>query len=196
MNQPPDRDWQELAKLWQSDVARVSVADIENLHSQLRRRLRAATVAELTVTVLAMAAACWLGLQTRFLWMGMGVFAAAVGSVVVVLHRHRLPAPPVYSDLLESLKGSLTYQDWLAEQLRYGRVASFVALFAVVFAAAVQLMHFATATPSRLLATAAAGTAVVAALVWNVGLAWSVWRRRQRLTGFLQKLVSDHVTDK
>jgi uncharacterized membrane protein YedE/YeeE len=192
MNQPPEGEWQELSKLWQSNVAPVSVANIERLHELQRRRLRAATVAELAVTALAMAAACWLGLQTRFLWLGMGVFAAAVGSVVVVLRRHRLPGPPVYSDLLESLKGSLAYQDWLAEQLRYGRVASFVALFAIVFAAAVQMMHIATATPSRLLATAAAGMAVLAALAWNVALAWSVWRRRRRLIGFMKKLVADH----
>lgn len=192
MNQPPEGEWQELSKLWQSNVALVSVADIERLHELQRRRLRAATVAELAVTALAMAVACWLGLQTRFLWMGMGVFAAAVGSVVVVLRRHRLPGPPVYSDLLESLKGSLAYQDWLAEQLRYGRVASFVALFAIVIAAVAQLIHIETATPSRLLATAAAGMAVVAALAWNVALAWSVWQRRRRLIGFMKKLVADH----
>ena len=39
MNQSPDHDWQELAKLWQSEAAPVSVANIENLHRQQRRRL-------------------------------------------------------------------------------------------------------------------------------------------------------------
>jgi hypothetical protein len=193
MNQPPDGDWQELAKLWQSDVAPVSVADIENLHQRQRRRLRAATAAELIATTLGIAASAWLAFQHRFLWVGVLAIAFAAASAFVVLRVRRLPSPPASGDLLKSLKGSLVYQDWLADQLRYGRALSFVALFAIFIAASVQLMNVASATPSRLFATAAAGAAVVAALAWNVALACNVRRRTARLSEFMVKLVAEHA---
>ena len=168
MNQPPDGDWQELAKLWQSDAAPVSVADIENLHQQQRRRLRAATAAELIATTLGIAASAWLAFQHRFLWVSVLAVAFAAASAFVVLRARRVP-PPASGDLLTSLKGSLAYQDWLGDQLRYGRALSFVALFAILIAASVQLMHVATA-PSHLFATAAAGMAV--SLRWRGTWRW------------------------
>jgi hypothetical protein len=79
------------------------------------------------------------------------------------------------------LKESLAHEDWLAEQLRLGRALTFVALFAIVMAASVQLLHIRSASVSGLLATAAAGAAVAAALVWNLVLAWKGRRRSVRL---------------
>jgi hypothetical protein len=79
----------------------------------------------------------------------------------------------------------------LAEQLRYGRILGFVALFAVVIAASAQLMRFASATPVALLATTAAGIAIGASLAWNMTLAWQVWRRTARLQIFEVKLVTE-----
>jgi len=193
MNQPRDDDWQELAKLWQSDVAPVSVADIEKLHESQRRRLGAATAAELIGTALGIVASTWLAFQSRFLWVGALAAAFAAASTFVLLRARRLPCPPPSGDLLGSLKGSLAYQDWLADQLRYGRALSFVALFAIFFAASVQLMHMATAASSHLFATAAAGAAVVAALVWNLALSWNVMRRTARLSGFMEKLEAEHM---
>ena len=193
MNQSPDHDWQELAKLWQSEAAPVSVANIENLHRQQRRRLRAATAAELIATTLGIVASAWLAFQHRFLWVSVLAVAFAAASAFVVLRARRSRCPPASADLLTSLKGSLAYQDWLADQLRYGRALSFVALFAILIAASVQLMHVATATPSRLFATAAACLAVVAALAWNVTLAWNVIRRAARLSEFMAKLVAEHA---
>ncbi len=196
MKQPPEGEWQELSRLWQSEVAPVSMADIERLHELQRVRLRVATAAELSVSALGIVAAFWLALVSRFLWVGVITAAAAAASVVVVLGARRRPGPPASSNLLESLKGSLVWQDWLAEQLRYGRALSFVALFAIVIAASDQLMHMATATSSRLLAIAAAGTAVVAAVAWNAALAWNAWRRKSRLSGFMEKLAADHTEDR
>ena len=193
MNQPPDGDWQELARLWQSDVAPVSVEDIEKLHESQRRRLRAATAVELVGTTLGIVASTWLAFQSRFLWVGALAAAFAAASAFVLLRARRLPGPPASGDLLKSLKGSLEYQDWLADQLRYGRALSFVALFAILFAASVQLMQVATATSSHLFATAAAGAAVVAALVWNVALTWNVMRRIARLSGFMENLEAEHA---
>jgi hypothetical protein len=54
-------------------------------------------------------------------------------------------------------------------------------------------MNVASATPSRLFATAAAGAAVVAALAWNVALACNVRRRTARLSEFMVKLVAEHA---
>jgi hypothetical protein len=193
MNQPPDHDWQELAKLWQSGTAPVSVVDIENLNQRQRRRLRAATAAEFIGTALGIVASAWLAFQHRFLWVGVLAAAFAAASAFVVLRARRLPYPPVSGDLMRSLKGSLVYQDWLADQLRYGRALSFVALFAILIAASVQLMHVVTATPSRLFATGAAGAAVVAALVWNMALAWNVRRRTQRLSEFMVQLSVEYA---
>jgi hypothetical protein len=195
MKQPPEGEWQALSRLWQSEVAPVSTADIERLHELQRIRLRVATAAELSVAALGIVAAFWLAIVSRFLWVGVFTAAAAAASIVVVLRARRRPGPPASSNLLESLKGSLAWQDWLAEQLRYGRALSFVALFAIVIAASDQLMRLATATSSRLLAIAAAGTAVVAALAWNVALAWTVWRRKSRLSGFMEKLAAHHAED-
>jgi hypothetical protein len=193
MNQQHDGEWRELSRLWQGNVAPVTVEDIERLHVLQHRRLRAITAAELTVTALGIAAAFWLAFVSRFLWVGVLTATFAAASAVVFLRARRLPSPPGSRDLLQSLKGSLAYQDWLAEQLRYGRGLSFVALFAIVIAASEQLMHVATVPPMRLLATAAAGAAVVAALAWNVALAWKAWRRKARLTGFIEKLVADQA---
>ena len=196
MNQPPEGEWQDLSSLWQSEVTPVSTADIERLHELQRVRLRVATAAELSVALLGIVAAYWLAIVSRFLWVGVFTAATATASAVVVLRARRRPAPPVSDNLLESLKGSLAWQDWLAEQLRYGRALSFVALFAIVIAASDQLMHMAAATSSRLLAIAAAGTAVVAAVAWNMALAWNVRRRKSRLSGFIEELTADHAEDK
>ena len=195
MNQPPSGEWQDLARLWQTSVAPVTVAEIEALHQRQRRRLRAATVVELAGASLGVAAALWLGFVSRFLWVGILTVAFAAASVIVVLRARRSQDRQEPStDLLESLQGSLNYQDWLIVQLRYGRALSLVALFAIVIAASEQLMHVANATRSGLLATAAAGTAVLAALAWNLTLVWNVSKRSARLQEFREKLVADHAT--
>ena len=108
----------------------------------------------------------------------------SVASVYIVSRARRLPVPQGSADLLESLRGSLAYLDWLAEQLHCGRILGLVALFAVVVSASSQLMRVAGATPAGLLATAAAGVAISAALTWNLTLAWQVWRRSARLQAF------------
>ena len=106
-----------------------------------------------------------------------------------VLRVRRKPDPPGSTDLIESLKNSLDYQDWLAEQLRYGRVLGFVSLFSVVMAASTQLMHMTGTAGSALLVMAIAGLAINGALAWNMSLAWQVWRRTVRLRAFKKKLM-------
>jgi hypothetical protein len=60
-------------------------------------------------------------------------------------------------------------------------------------AASTQLLHQPESTLSGLLATAAAATCIMAALAWNMTLAWQVWRRWVRLNAFRRKLAQPDV---
>lgn len=191
MNQQAPDQWQQLARIWKTGDAPVTAADVEELHGRQHRRLRIARGAELACSVLGFIAALWLALVSRFLWVGILTAVFSLASVHFVLRARRRAVPPGSADLMQSLKESLGYLEWQAEQLRYGRVLGFVALFAVVMAASTQLMHWASTTPLELLATAAAGIAVSAALAWNMTLAWQVWRRSARLQAFRAKLVAE-----
>jgi len=190
MNEQTPDQWQELARIWKTRDAVVTVADIEALHERQGRRLRVARVAELASSVLGVMAALWLALASRFLWVGILTVGFSLASICFVLRAQRRPVPQGSADLLQSLQDSLAYLDWLAMQLRYGRGFGFVALFAVVMAASAQLMRLASA-PSGLMATAAASIAISAALAWNMMLAWQVWRRTARLQAFRAKLTTD-----
>jgi hypothetical protein len=191
MNQQAPDQWQELARIWKTGDAPVTVADIEEVHGRQHRRLRIARGAELACSVLGVVAALWLALVSRFPWVGILTVTFSVASVYFVLRARRVPVPQGSTDLLQSLQVSLAYLDWLAEQLRYGRALGFVALFAISMAASTQLMRLASATASGLLATAAAGFAISTTLAWNMTLAWQVWRRTARLRAFRAKLVTD-----
>lgn len=191
MNQPEPGDWQELGRVWTAGRAPVGSDDIVRLHEHQCRRLQTARVAEVSCTILGVAAALWLALASRFLWLGIATATFSVASLFFALRSQRQPAPRGCLDLLRSLQESLAYQDWLAEQLRHGRVLGFVALFAVVMAASTQLMHLAGATRSGLLASAAAALAISGTLAWNMTLAWQVWRRTARLRAFMKEMLSE-----
>ena len=190
--QTPDQ-WQDLAAIWKTGGAAIAAADIERLHGRQQRRLRIARVAEMASSILGVVAAAWLILLSRFMWVGIVTAAFSGAAVYFVLRARRLPVPQGSSDLLQSLKESLTYLDWMAEQLRYGRMLGFMALFAVVMAASTQLMRFAGATPAVLLATATAVIAIGTALAWNMSLACQVWRRTRHLQAFRVKLVTERT---
>ncbi len=191
MNQQHADQWQELARIWKTGDAPVTVADIEELHGRQHRRMRIARWGEVACSLLGVVAASWLALASRLPWVGIVTTAFSLASVYFVVRTRRMPVPQGSADLLESLHDSLTYLDWLSEQLRYGRILGFVALFAVVMAASTQLMRLASATPSGLPAATAAGIAISATLAWNMTLAWQVWRRTARLQAFSVKLESE-----
>lgn len=188
MNQPAPGNWPDLARVWKSDASPIAAIEIEQLHERQRRRAHVVRVAGLVCTLLGVSAALWLALESRFRWLGIVTAIFLVMSVYFLLRSRRSPDPPGSTDLLQSLQDALDYHDWLAEQLRYGRVLGFMALFAVVMAASTQLLHQPEATRSGLLATAAAATGIVAALAWNMSLAWQVWRRWVRLNAFRRRL--------
>jgi hypothetical protein len=190
MNEPTQAEWQELARLWKTGIVPVAVEDIEKCHLHQRRKILAVTTVELTAAVLGVAAALWLMFVPRFHGVGIVIAAFALGSSFVVMRTRRVPVPQGHADLRESLKSSLNYQDWMAEQLRYGRALSFVALFAITIAASVQLLNFASATRPGLSATAVAALAVCAALARNVTLTWQVARHTKRLQSFSEKLAA------
>lgn len=188
MNEPAHEGWQDLAQVWQKSAVPIAGEDIEALNQRQRRWLRIARAAELVCTVVGIAAAVWLALASRLLWVGILSAACSAASLVFVLRARREPAQPGSTDLLGMLEASVAYQGWLAEQLRYGRALGFLALFVVVMAASAQLMSLAEATRSGLMATATAGLAIAAALTWNLALAWQVRRRASRLQAFRNDL--------
>lgn len=193
MNQPAPGSWPDLASVWKSGTSPISASEIEKLHERQRRRARVARVAALGCTMLGVSAALWLALESRFRWVGIVTAILLVTSVYFVLRSRRSPGQPGSTDLLHSLQDALDYHDWLAEQLRYGRVLGFMALFAVVMAASTQLLHQPETTRSGLLAMAAAATGIMVALTWNMTLAWQVWRRWVRLNAFRRKLAQPDV---
>lgn len=191
MNQPAREEWGDLSRVWRTGDLPVAGAEVEKLHERQRRRAQVARVAELICALVGVTAALWLALVSRFRMLGILTAVFQVASVYFVLRSRRLPDVPGSAGLLQSLQSSLAYQDWLAEQLRYGRVLGFVALFAVVMSASTQLLHMPEATRSGLLAAATAATAISTALAWNMTLAWQVWRRSARLNAFRRKLKED-----
>ena len=189
MTHTPD-PWQELAQTWRTGNVPVTVADIEALRRNQERRLRIARGAELACSALGIAAALWLGLASRFFWVGILTVVFSAASIHFALRGRRMPVAPGSVELLQSLQDSLDYHDWLSGRLRTGRVLGYVALFAVVMAASTQLMQFASAAPMELMATAVAGMAVSSTLGWNLSQAWQVWRRTRRLRSFRARLVA------
>ena len=181
MNETPASDWNEFAKLWQAEAAAVSVDDIESHLKRQRRQMRIATLSELLAVSLGMAAAAWLAFMSPYRWLGVvvGVFALVSAAVTFRMRREAPPSGSV--DALQSLKESLDREDWIAEQLRFGRALSFVALFAIVQATGSQLRNHAQAVELTLTAGGAAAACVVVALVWNLVLARRSRTRRHRL---------------
>jgi hypothetical protein len=181
MNEKLPTDWNDLAKLWQAEAAAVSVDDIDAHLRRHRRQMRIATLSELLAVSLGLAAATWLVLMSQYRWMGMvvGVFALVSAGVTLRLRREQPPSGSV--DVLQSLKDSLDREDWIAEQLRFGRALSFVALFAIVQAVGSLLRNHAPSLGSTLTAGGIATACVTAALVWNLVLVRRSRTRRHRL---------------
>ena len=181
MNEKLASDWNDLAKLWQADAAAVSVDDIDAHLARQERQMRMATLGELLGLSLGVAAAGWLVFTSPYLWMGVIVGVFALVSVAVIIRMRREQPPSGSVDVLQSLKDSLDREDWIAEQLRFGRASSFVALFAIVQATGSQLRNHALAPALTLTAGAIAAACVIAALVWNLVLRRRSRTRRHRL---------------
>jgi hypothetical protein len=181
MNEKPVSDWNDLAKLWQADAAAVSIDDIDAHMKRHRRHMRLATLAELGGVCLGLAASGWLAFFTTYRGVGLVVAAFALVSAVVIVRLRRELAPTGSVDVLQSLKDSVDREDWIAEQLRFGRALSFVALFAIVMATGSQLRHSGSDPALALIAGGVAAACVLAALGWNLLLSRRSRARRQRL---------------
>lgn len=181
MNEKLSADWTDLAKLWQAEAAAVSVDEIDAHLRRHRRQMRLVTLAELAGVGLGVAAAGWLAFFLPYRWLGVIVAVFALVSAAVVVRARRDPAPSGSVDVLQSLKDSLDREDWIEEQLRFGRALSFVALFAIIMATASQLRHASPTSPVAMMAGGVAAACVVAALVWNLVLVRRSHTRRKRL---------------
>jgi len=181
MNEKLASDWNDLAKLWQAEAAAVSIDDIEAHLTRHRRHMRLATVAELGGMCLGVAAAGWLAFFTTYRVLGLVVAAFALISAAAVVRMRREPPATGSVDLLQSLKDSIDREDWVAEQLRFGRALSFVALFAIVSATGSQLRDSRSALELALIAGGVAAACVLVALAWNTVLLRRSHARRHRL---------------
>ena len=79
-------------------------------------------------------------------------------------------------------------EDWVAEELRFGRALSFVVSFVIVYMTSYQMHNFASASAGSWLALAAAAAWICGVLAWNVLLLRRSARRRQRLESYATRL--------
>jgi hypothetical protein len=190
MNESPTTDWNDLAKLWQADSAAISIDDIERHVRRERVQMLGVLIGEVGGLAVGTGAALWLIFFTRFT--GLGVVTAVFGgiSAFVAMRLHRDLAPSGAVDLLQSLKESIAREDWIEEQLRFGRALSFVALFAVIIATSIQLQHFHAISSLGLAAASVSGVFMTGVLVWNLVLTRRARRRRARLEYINERLKS------
>lgn len=174
--------------MWQADAARVSPEEIDahlQREKRLMARVRAAELLGLGAGVVA--AACVL-FFTPHTGMGVVIVLFGGGAAWLTLRLRREFVPSVSLDLLQSLKESLAREDWLTEQLRFGRALSFVALFAIVMAIALQLLRTKSFSVAALTAAGIGCAVVLMALAWNLLLTLRSRRRRLRLLYLDQRL--------
>jgi hypothetical protein len=188
MNSESHSDWIDLAGTWHAEAAQVSVDDIQSYLARRRREALLVTLAEFLVTALGVGAGLWLGLATRLHWMGLLIAAFALGAEIARIRARRRPEPGGTSELVESLRESIEYQDWLVHELRFGRALSFVALIAIVCVLSLQLRAVHATSALAFIGTFAAAVGVLAALVWNLVLARRALRQGARLRRIVARL--------
>lgn len=180
-------DWNDLAKMWQADAAGVSLAEIDAHIEREKRQMAGVTAAELTALGAGVIAALCVIFLTH-LWLGVIIMLFGGASAWIAMRLRRSARPPGSQDLLQSLKDSIDREDWIAEQLRFGRVLSFVALFAIVLATSVQLFRLKAFSTTGLTAAGIGCAVVSGALAWNLWLTVRSRRRRARLQYLEERL--------
>jgi hypothetical protein len=188
MNEPRPDDWDDLAKLWQADAARVSTEEIDAHLDRQRRQMRAVTAAEMMGAGAGMVAAAILLFFTPHVWMGVLIMVFGGASAWLALRMRREARLPGANNLLQSLKDSIAREDWLDTQLRLGRALSFVALFAILMATSLQLLRLKAFSAAGLVAAGVGCAVVLGALGWNLVLTARLRRRRARLRYFDERM--------
>jgi hypothetical protein len=182
MNQQPDQDWIELARLWQAESVGISVEDIERHMRRERAQLRALALLELAGLALGAAFALWLALRTPEVWMSGIMFLFCVLSFWFGRKHSELDAGPSgTATLLTSLRISAEREERVAEKLRFGRAMSYAVLMIMVIFLSRHL-HGAPAWKLVSIGWPLIGAAwIVAVLAWNFRLMRRSNRRRRRL---------------
>lgn len=180
MNTPQTEDWNDLAKMWQADAASISLQEVDEHLEREKRQMAGVHAAEFAGLGVGVVAAIGVVTMTHF-WMGVVIVLFGGISAWLTLRMRRAGPAPGSRDLLQSLKDSIEREDWVAEQLRFGRVLSFVALFAIVQATSVQLFRLKAFSATTLTAAGIGCAVVLGALAWNLWLTVRSRRRRTRL---------------
>lgn len=182
-------DWNDLAKMWQADAARVSLADIDAHLRREKRQMAGVAAAELAALGAGIVAALCVVFLSHF-WLGVIIMIFGGASAWISMRLRRSASSPASLDLMQSLKDSIDREDWIAEQLRFGRVLSFVAMFAIVQAVSVQLFRLKAFSTTGLIAAGIGCLVVSGALAWNLWLTARSRRRRARLRYLEERLRS------
>jgi hypothetical protein len=180
MNTPLPEDWNDLAKMWQADAAGVSLEEVDEHLQHEKRRMAAVAIAEFAGLGAGLVAAMLVLALTHF-WLGVVIVVFGGVSAWIALRLRRAGRAHGSGDLMQSLKDSIDHEDWIAEQLRFGRVLSFVALFAIVQATSAQLFRLKAFSTTVLVAAGIGCAVVLGALAWNLWLTARSKRRRARL---------------
>jgi FtsH-binding integral membrane protein len=180
--------WNNLARLWHSETAAISAADIERNARRQRQGLLALAVAEALGFALVFIGAVWISMHTAMIAMSALtiVFFATCGFLQ---HRMRREPPPSGgNDLLSSLEISIALEEWNLAQLGIGRAVTFLTFFAIVMVASNHLRFIETTPASRLWSLFAIALIVFGVLMWNVFLTRRARARRSRLEAFALRL--------
>jgi tetrahydromethanopterin S-methyltransferase subunit F len=180
MNTPLPDEWSDLARMWQADAASISLQEVDRHLEREKRQMAGVHAAECAGLGAGIIAAICVVALTHF-WMGVVIVLFGGTSAWLTLRMRRTGPVPGSRDLLQSLKDSIEREDWIAEQLRFGRVLSFVALFAIVQATSVQLFRLKAFSTAALLAAGIGSAVVLGTLAWNLWLTARSRRRRTRL---------------
>jgi len=182
--------WNSLAKLWHTESAAVSTADIEQHARRQRQGLLALAIAEAAGFALVFIGAVWISMHTALIAMSALtiVFFATCGFLQ---HRMRREPPPSGGyDLLSSLEISIAREDWNLAQLGIGRVVTFLTFFAIVMVASNHLRFIETTPASKLWSLFAIALIVFAVLLWNVFLTRRARTRKRSLESFFTRLTT------
>jgi hypothetical protein len=188
MNTPVPEEWNDLARMWQADAAGVSLREIDEHLRREKRHMTGVLAAELAGLGAGIIAALLVLMFTPHVGLGVVLIVFGGASAWLTLRLRRGGTGIGSSDLLQSLKDSIDREDWIVEQLQFGRVLSFVALFAIVIATAMQLLRLKAFSAMGLIAAGIGCVVVLGALAWNLVLGARSRRRRARLRYLEERL--------
>ena len=181
MSKHVPEDWRDLSSVWREDAAGVNAEEIDRYLARERRQLWLSSGGEIAGLGIGFAAAVWTAVYAPYRGVGIVLALFTLAAAAMSWRLRRAPMPAGAATLAMSLKDSIAREDWIDEQLRFGRILSAVALSALIFSAAALLRFVRPLDRAALWAACAGVVFVVVMLGWNRMLTRRSRERRQRL---------------